>query len=89
MCLNVYHGTVSAAQTKPQAFARQSVIGRVLIGLGILLAQGLGMSLAELHEAARGLRRSERGLYHLPAIGIGVLLYGLLIWSRACSEQRE
>lgn len=67
---------------------QQSAIGLVLIALGIALAHGLGMNLAELHEAARGLRRSERVLYHLPAIGIGVLLYGLLIWSRAWSKQR-
>ena len=68
---------------------QHSVIGCVLIVLGILLAQGLGVSLAELHETATGLRKSARVLYHLPAIGIGVLLYGLLIWSRAWSEQRD
>jgi hypothetical protein len=68
---------------------RQSAIGCMLILLGFLLAQGLGMSLAEFHETARGLRRGERILYHLPAVGIGVLLYGLLIWSRAWSEQRD
>ena len=65
---------------------QQSAIGCALIVLGFLLAQGLDMSLTELHETAKGLRRNERVLYQMPAIGIGVLLYGLLIWSRAWSE---
>jgi hypothetical protein len=49
----------------------------VLVLESIQLAQGLRMNLAELHETTKGLRKSERVLYHLPAIGIGVLLYGL------------
>ena len=68
---------------------QQSAIGCVLIVVGVVLAQGLGISLTELHETAKGLPRSERVLYYMPAIGIGVLLHGLLIWSRAWSKARE
>jgi hypothetical protein len=38
---------------------RRSVIGCVLIVLGVLLAQGLGISMAELHETARGLGKAS------------------------------
>lgn len=63
--------------------------GCALLLAGFLLAQGLGMGLAEFQQAARGLRKREAILYHLPAIGVGVLLYGLLIWSRAWAKERE
>jgi hypothetical protein len=66
-----------------------SAIGCVLILAGVLLAQGLGLSLADLQKASRGLPRIERFVYHMPAIGIGLLVYGLLVWSRAWSAERE
>ena len=64
-------------------------LGGALFLAGLFLAQGLGMDLAEFQQTARGLRKREAFLYHLPAVGIGVVLYGLLIWSRAWSKERE
>ncbi|HSW19968.1 MAG TPA: hypothetical protein VLJ86_22305 [Ramlibacter sp.] len=67
---------------------KQCALGGVLLIGSLLLAQGLGMNLTEFHQTSKGLRRSEAALYHLPAFGIGMLVYGLLIWSHAWSTRR-
>lgn len=53
------------------------------------LAWGLGMSLADFQATAKGLRKREAVLYNLPSTGIGIMLYGLLVWSRAWSRQHD
>ncbi|MBE7367174.1 hypothetical protein [Ramlibacter pallidus] len=64
-------------------------VGLVLIGASLWLAHGLGVTLAEFLEFARYMRRREGVLYQLPAIGVGMLLYGLLVWSSAWARQRD
>ena len=70
--------------------------GLQLMGLGALswvagiwLADGLGISIAEFIQLAKGLHRSSGWLYRLPAIGVGLFLYGLIIWSRAWQIERN
>jgi hypothetical protein len=67
--------------------------GVVLIALGLaclvvsyFLAAGLGVSLVDCQRLGDHLSRYTRWLYQLPAIGLGVMIYGLLIWSRSLSD---
>lgn len=63
-------------------------VGLACIALAFYLAQGLGLSLGEFSELASHLPRRQRLLYHLPVVGVGLALYGLLGWSRARSPER-
>jgi hypothetical protein len=70
--------------------------GLLLMGLGVLswvagiwLADGLGISIAEFIQLAKGLHRRSGWLYRLPAIGVGLFIYGLIIWSRAWQIARD
>jgi hypothetical protein len=66
-----------------------TAIGAMAVAAALGLAMGLGMSLTDFQATARGLPRREAFLYHLPSTGIGIALYGLLVWSRAWSRERE
>lgn len=48
-----------------------------------LLAQRLGLGVAEFLALASGAARRVRWLYNLPAISVGVMVYGALILSKA------
>jgi hypothetical protein len=63
-----------------------AVVGLVCLAAAWVLAQGLGIGLGEFHQLREGLRRNERLLYNLPAVGVGLILYGLIIWSVALSK---
>ncbi len=67
-----------------------------ITGLGLFcllaaffLAHGLNLSLNDYLELASQSPRRQRLLYQLPAIGVGVTLYGLLGWSRAWLLERD
>jgi hypothetical protein len=69
--------------------------GLKLVGLGVLalaasllLAQGLGVGLAEFQEYRRVSPRSSF-LYQLPGMGVGLAIYGLLVWSNAWARDRD
>jgi hypothetical protein len=62
---------------------RLTGIGLLLVIAAYLLALGLGMGLSEFQATAKGLPKREAFIYNLPAVGIGLFVYGLLIWSRA------
>lgn len=64
-------------------------IGVLCVVVSFFLARGLNLSLAEFQELARGLPRRHNRPYILPAIGVGLTLYGLLGWSRAWLLQRD
>jgi hypothetical protein len=64
-------------------------LGAAVLVVATLLAMNLGLDLAEFQALARGLRKRESFLYQLPAMGVGLVLYGLLVWSRAWSRGRE
>jgi len=57
--------------------------GLVCLAVSYYLATGLNVSLAEFQTLGGHLSRRARWLYRLPAMGVGVTIYGLLIWSRA------
>lgn len=63
--------------------------GALLVAAALALAWGLGMGLADFQATARGLGRREALLYNLPSIGVGIMLYGLLVWSRAWSRRDD
>jgi uncharacterized membrane protein len=70
--------------------------GLKLVGLGVfaiavslLLAQGLGAGLQEFQDYARTTSRRESFLYQLPGIGVGLAIYGLLVWSNAWARDRD
>ena len=58
-------------------------LGLLAFGAAVALAWHLGVSLAALEEAGKGMSRRGAFLFHLPAVGIGAALYGAIIWSRA------
>lgn len=60
-----------------------ALVGALVLAIAFALALGLGMSLGDFQATAKGLSRRERFLYNLPSLGIGIALYGLLVWSRA------
>ena len=63
-------------------------VGLACIAVAFYLAQRLGLSLGEFSELASQLPRRRRLLYHLPVVGVGLTLYGLLGWSRARFPER-
>ncbi|MCC2634379.1 MAG: hypothetical protein K0S48_2265 [Ramlibacter sp.] len=65
-----------------------TAVGVLALAVAFALAWGLGMTLADFQATGKGLRRREAFLYHLPSMGIGLALYGLLVWSRAWSRDR-
>lgn len=67
---------------------RVAGIGVAAIAAALLLAHGLGVSLSEFQEFAKYMRRRESLLYQLPAIGVGMVLYGLLVWSAGWARDR-
>lgn len=60
-------------------------IGAGVVGLlaSYLLAQRLGLGVAEFLALASGAARRVRWLYNLPAIAVGSMVYGGLILSKA------
>ncbi|WP_457280847.1 hypothetical protein [Polaromonas sp. P5_D5] len=66
-----------------------TAVGMLCLTASFFLARGLNLSLAEFQELARGLPRRHNLPYLLPVIGVGLILYGLLGWSRAWLLQRE
>ncbi len=67
---------------------QMAAIGLIGVVLSYFLANGLGISLSEFQSLSEHLPRRRRWLYRLPAVGIGITLFGLLIWSRALSARR-
>lgn len=67
---------------------RLTAVGVAILGVAAALAFGLDASLGDFQAIANGLPKREARLYHLPAAGIGLALYGLLVWSRAWSRDR-
>ena len=67
---------------------RMVALGLALLAAAFALAWNLGMNLHEFQALRRGLNRHEDFLYMLPGIGIGLTLYGLLVWSRAFARER-
>ena len=61
-------------------------LGLVCFVVAYFLAAGLGVSLLDFQRLGDHLSRHTRWLYQLPATGLGVLIYGVLIWSRAWSD---
>lgn len=64
-------------------------IGMLVLLAAIALAWYLGVSLTALEEAGKGMSRRGSFLFHLPSVGIGVALYGAVIWSRAWARDQE
>lgn len=64
-------------------------VGVACIAAAFYLADGLSLSLGEFSKLAGQLPRRQRLLYHLPSIGVGLTLYGLLGWSRAWLPDRD
>ena len=61
-------------------------LGLVCLVASYFLAEGLDVSLADFQRLGDHLSRRVRWLYRLPAIGLGVMIYGLLIWSKTWSD---
>ncbi|MDZ7921077.1 hypothetical protein [Rhodoferax sp.] len=68
----------------------QAGVGGWFIAAGVagllvsyLLAQRLGLGVAEFLALASGAARRERWLYNLPALAVGSMVYGGLILSKA------
>ena len=66
---------------------RQPRWGLLCMGLGVAglmvsygLARQLGVGMAEFLSLASGLERRVRWLYNLPAISVGAIIYGALIF---------
>ena len=64
-------------------------LGALSLAAGVWLADGLGLSLSEFIQLAMDLPKRSRWFYRLPSIGVGLFLYGLIIWSRALQIERE
>jgi hypothetical protein len=64
-------------------------VGLACLAVAFYLADGLGLSLGQFSELASQLPRRQRLPYQLPAIGVGLTLYGLLGWSRAWRPERN
>jgi hypothetical protein len=64
-------------------------LGLICVVLSYFLANGLGISLSEFQSLSEYLPRRRRLLYRLPAVGIGMTLFGLLIWSGALPARRS
>lgn len=64
-------------------------LGALGLAAGVWLADGLGISLSEFIQLAKELPRRSSWFYRLPAIGVGLFLYGLIIWSRAWQIARD
>ena len=64
-------------------------VGVALFVVSLALVRALGVSLAEFQEFANYMERRAGMLYQLPAIGVGLVLYGLLVWSGAWARERE
>ena len=64
-------------------------VGAMGLAAGAWRADGLGVSLADFILLAKGLPKRSGWFYRLPAIGVGVFLYGLIIWSRAWNIARN
>ncbi len=63
--------------------------GAGLVAISYVLAVNLGMSLAEFIDTAKGLSRREGRLYLMPVCGIGIFLYGLIIWTVALTDKQD
>ena len=63
--------------------------GAALVVVRYALAVNLGLSLAEFVQTARGLSRRESRLYLMPECGIGIFLYGLIIFTLAVTNMRD
>lgn len=63
-----------------------AMVGLACLAAAWALAQGLGIGLGEFLQLREGLLRKERLLYSLPSVGVGLTLYGLMIWSVALSK---
>lgn len=61
-------------------------LGLACLVMSYFLAAGLDVSLVDFQRLGDHLPRRTRWLYRLPAIGLGVMIYGLLIWSRSLSD---
>ena len=68
---------------------QMAVIGLICLIVSYFLANGLGIFLSEFLSLGEHLPRRRRWLYRLPAVGIGITLFGLLIWSRALSARPD
>jgi hypothetical protein len=66
-------------------------VGLALLGAAFGLAWRLGIGLDEFQAIRRQHtgRHSGQWLYQLPGLGVGVLTYGLVVWSRAWARDGE
>ena len=66
-----------------------AALGCALVAAGLLLAHGMDRTVTQFMQLADGARRGERLVYLLPPMGIGTVVYGLMIWSRALARDAE
>lgn len=63
--------------------------GAVFLCIAYVLAGNIGVSLAEFQNISWSLKRREGAdLYMLPVLGVGIFLYGLIIFTLAVTRKR-
>jgi hypothetical protein len=63
--------------------------GLAFLAVAFYLADGLNLSLGDFIQLAKEVPRRQKVLYLLPTVGVGLILYGLLGWSRAWLLERD